>query len=437
MKKVFTFFVFFMLMFAAFTASAEKTKLEVWYDPSFHPEAAACFVEIAAEGFNAQSETVEVEVVFQPNAWDATRTALAGGAGPDLVMTPGPSFAFELAQAGRLLPLDEFAEEFEWSKVFFPWALTLGVVDGKMYSVANEYETLVLYYNKTLFEKKGWKLPKTIDELMQLAEQIVAEGIIPFAHGNAEWRPANEWFVGEMLNHVAGPQKVYEALTGKRPWTDPEFVGALDLLNTMQQKGWFMGGFDRYYTTTFPESHTALGNGEAAMNIEGTWFLEDISEWFGEQAGNANDWEWVPVPSTTGEAIFDLGIGSTWSINKNTKDPKGAAEYLTYFYSSEVQSKLLVSCNIAPAPVQLTEDALEQIDPRRARIFETLIAASQAGNYGYTTWTFWPPKSDAYIYEEIEKVWTGKITIEEYLNGLQEIFAKELAAGDIPPIPSR
>ena len=90
--------------------------------------------------------------------------------------------------------------------------LSLGLVDGELYSVPNELETLVLYYNKTLFEEQGWEPPTTIDELMALSEVVAAEGIIPFSHANAEWRPSNEWFVGEFLNHVAGPDNVYLAL---------------------------------------------------------------------------------------------------------------------------------------------------------------------------------------------------------------------------------
>ena len=50
---------------------------------------------------------------------------------------------------------------------------------------------------------------------------------------------------------MAGPEKVYAALTGNAKWTDPEFVDALNKLDDMQKKGWFMGGLDRYYTSLF------------------------------------------------------------------------------------------------------------------------------------------------------------------------------------------
>jgi raffinose/stachyose/melibiose transport system substrate-binding protein len=66
-----------------------------------------------------------------------------------------------------------------------------------------------------------------------------------------------------------------------------------------------------------------------------------------------------------------------------------------------------------------------------------LNEASSGGGYGYLTWTFWPPKSETYIIEEIEKVWAGDITVEEYLQGLQDIFTTEFEAGDVPPIPAR
>lgn len=418
-------------------AAPEKVTISFWFNPPSGGEGASCFVETVVDPFNEQSDTVFVDAVAQPNAWDATRTAIAGGAGPDVVVTPGPSFVFELAQAGQLLALDDFADQFGWTDLFVPWALNLGKVEGKLYSLPDELETLVLYYNKTLFEQNGWQPPKTIDDLMSLSAQIAAADVIPFAHVNAEWRPANEWFVGEMLNHVAGPQKVYEALTGQREWTDPDFVTAIELLNEMQQQGWFMGGLDRYYTATFDESHAALGNGEAAMNIEGTWFLNGIGNFFGEAAGNNNDWDWVPVPSTSGDAIYDVGSGSTWSINAKTEHPEAVAEFLTYFFQPETQAARLAACNTAPAPVNLTEDALSTIDPRAAAIFADLSRASNANNYGYTTWTFWPPKSDVYIYEEIEKVWSGELTPLEYLQGLQDLFAEEFAAGDIPPIPAR
>lgn len=400
-------------------------------------EQAECVITNVVDPYNAQTPGVRVEGVLQANLWDVTRTAVAGGGGADVVTTPGPSFVFEMAKAGQLLPLSAYAEKLGWGELFAPWALSLGMVEGELYSVPHELETLVLYYNKTLFEEHGWQAPTTMDEMMALADTIAAAGIIPFSHANAEWRPSNEWFVGEFFNAVAGPDAVYQALIGEKPWTDPVFVESIELLNRLQLDGHFMGGLDRYYTATGDERYTAFGDGKAAMNIEGTWAMEDWPQYFGEAAGNNNDWDWVPVPSVTGQANFTLGIGSTFSINTASPNPDATADFLTYYFLPETQARLLGVCRFAPAPVALDIGDLEGLDPRVAAVFAALTAASDEGNYGYTTWTFWPPKSNVYIWEEIERVWAGDITTEQYLQGLDALFQEELAAGDIPPIPVR
>ncbi len=427
-----------LAMLAPATRAQDNVELTMWLDTTGGSEGAECTQANAIDVFNAQDNGITVNATMQANAWDATRTAIAGGVGPDIVGTPGPSFAMQLALAGQLAALDDYAKDLGWDERFAEGSLDLGMAEGKLYSIPTELETLVLYYNKTLFEEHGWEPPKTLDELMTLAATIQEAGIIPFSHANAEWRPANEWFVGEMLNHSAGgPQKVYDALVGNVKWTDPDFVAAIDALNQMQQNGWFMGGLDRYYTTTFPEAGAALGAGEAAMNIEGTWFLADEAAYFGEAAGNSNEIGWAPMPSVTGDAIFDLGIGNTYSINNNSQHKDEAAKFIDFWFSPENQATMLVKCGTVPAAVDLTGQDLTGVNPNLAEILAAMNDAFAAGNYGYTTWTFWPPASETYLIEEIERVWAGEITPEEYLAGHQEKFDAERTAGAVPPIPAR
>ena len=415
----------------------EPIELSMWLDVTNGPDEADCIERVAIDSYNALGNGSMVKVTQQANSWDATKTALAGGAGPDLVGTPGPSFAMQLALAGQLAPLDEAAAEFGWDGIFAPNSLNLGKVDGKLYAIPSEIETLVLYYNKTLFEENGWTAPTTIDEMMTLSQTIADAGIIPFAHVNAEWRPANEWFVGEFLNHGAGPEMVYKALIGEVPWTDPAFVAPMETLATMQANGWFSGGLDRYYTGTFAEAGSMLGEGEAAMKIEGTWFLSDAPNYFGEEAGNSNELGWVPMPSTDGTVSYTLGIGQTYSVNANSEHPKEAAQFLGHYFSPAIQAALLSECGLANAPVDLSEQDLSGVDPMLAEINASLNEAYAANNYGYTTWTFWPPESETYLIEEVEKVWAGDVTVEDYLAGHQEKFDAERAAGAAPPVPAR
>jgi len=417
--------------------SGPNATLSMWFDTTGGAQGAKCVVDAAITPFNSMQSKVKVDPTFRANAWDATRTALAGGGGPDLVGTPGPSFAVALATANQLAPLDEYIARYGWKERYLSWALPLGLVNGKIYSLPNEMETLVLYYNKTLFQQHGWKPPRTMDDLMKLAAQIDAAGIIPFAHGNADWRPANEWFVGEFLNHVAGPDAVYQALMGQKRWDSPEFIHAIDLLVQMQKNGWFMGSLARYYTTNTNTRLAAFGDGKAAMDIEGTWVIANLKNYFGKAAHNNNEWDWVPMPSSSGKEIFDLAIGSTMSINANSKNLDAAAYFLDYFFSPEVDARVVVHCGVEPAPIKISASQLKGMDPRQIQIFEHLVQASNEGSYGYTTWTFWPPAAENWLIEKIEDVWAGKMTVKEYLEGHQKVFDQERKEGKVPPIPKR
>ena len=202
--------------------------------------------------FNALGTGITVKATIQANNWQATQTALAGGAGPDIVGTPGPSFAMQLALAGSSCHLTTYAEQFGWDRpVRRRITRSRHGERQALQHPDRDRDARSLLQQDALRAERAGNRRRHCDELMALAEQIDAAGIIPFAHANAEWRPANEWFVGEFLNHSAGgPQKVYDALTGSVPWTDPDFVDAIEVLNQMQQNGWFSGGLDRYYTVT-------------------------------------------------------------------------------------------------------------------------------------------------------------------------------------------
>jgi raffinose/stachyose/melibiose transport system substrate-binding protein len=418
----------------ASTGASDKVQITMWADAE---ASADCFVDVVQKGFNEQSDTIELVVERKANMIDAVRPALAGGAGPDIVPTHGPAFVAEFALAGQVLPLDDFAEDFNWDEMFVPWALNLGRVEGTLYSLPQELETIILWYNKSLFEEHGWEPPTTIDELIVLSDKIQAEGIIPFGGQGGECQACNEWYFTEFVNKIAGPEKVYRALKGEISWTDPDFVTSINTLNDMMQKGYWMGSPQNFLAADFATFHAAFGAGDAAMNLEGTWFYNTVDEFFGEATEHGNDWDWVPFPSATGEAMYNIGIGGTQSINQASEHPREAAEFLTYYFSPEVQSNLLTQCQFAVAPIRIDTSQLSGIDERMAAVYADFAKASDEGRYGYTTWTFFPPKTDQFIFEELEKVWVGDMTAEEYMAGIDSQFQEELEAGETLPIPDR
>lgn len=67
---------------------------------------------------------------------------------------------------------------------------------------------------------------------------------------------------------------------------------------------------------------------------------------------------------------------------------------------------------------------------------QEVISASEKGNYGYHIPTFFPPATDTAL-SEIDTVWLGDMTAEQYLDKVDEEFAKEYAKNLVLVLPKR
>jgi raffinose/stachyose/melibiose transport system substrate-binding protein len=407
----------------------QKETVTMWLSDSTRWQ---CVSEKLIPEFNLQSPKTLMVTTNKANVNETIRTALAAGTAPDIIYTDIDDAAV-MAEAGLLLPLDNIAAETGLSELLAPWAVAAGTSpDGALYQIPAENETLVLFYNKTVFDEYGWTPPKTVDELLTLSEKVEAEGLIPMAGIGLACTGCFRWYIGEYMNAVAGPEKVHQGLKGEIPWTDPAFVEALELLDDTMQKGWFMGSVDRFFAADWSTFDTTFSSGEAVMSIEGTWFNGRFRNFWGEAAGNKNDWDWVPMPTKSGQPYYSLSAGSSWAVNANTEKVASVSEFLGWYLSPEIQAKQFAVCGTPPAPVPIDPKLMEGVDPRIANIFFELNNAASKGNFGFTMWTFWPPETNAYAREEIQKVWTGAITVEQFLDGFNEVFSKEFAEGKVP-----
>ena len=79
----------------------------------------------------------------------------------------------------------------------------------------------------------------------------------------------------------------------------------------------------------------------------------------------------------------------------------------------------------------------KNVSPLFAATVTSFSKAVAQGNFGYTTWTFWPPATEDYLIHGIEQVWLGQISTDDYLKKMQETFAKEMANGKVPLLAAR
>ncbi len=126
--------------------------------------------------------------------------SLSAGEGPDLILTSGPSWTARFVEAGKLAPLDDYATKYGWHDRIAEFALNLGKFDDKLYALPQTQETQILFYNKSLFDEKGWTAPTTGAEIEALADEMLAQRIIPLASGNSGARFTNRHYVSIIWN---------------------------------------------------------------------------------------------------------------------------------------------------------------------------------------------------------------------------------------------
>ncbi len=239
------------------------------------------------------------------------------------------------------------------------------------------------------------------------------------------------------FNNVAGPDNVRKALAGELPWTAPPFVEAVELSKAWYNKGYFG---KNYFSLTIEQSFLQVVNAKAAMAFSGTWS-------FGTKSYGMSKPDTVmdvmPTP-TLGSAftgsLVHLACGATLSIAKNSQNAEGAAAVFEFMLTRKFYETMNRDWPGKWAlPVKdLPPDMLQGIGyPLFEKTIANLHEAFSKGQYGFTTWTFWPGATNSYLIEGIEQVWLNKITPDAYLTRMQTLFSQEAKEGKVPPLPPR
>ncbi len=439
MKKLFIVFITSIFSIVSFNTFA-KTTVTWWAETNADRD--PVFQAKLVDAFNASQNEIELVMEFKEGLNDILRTAMLSGEGPDIVETPGPSYVKEYQEAGLLTSMQGYSNQFGWEDKLLPWSYQAGVFDGEFYSAPKTFESMIMLYNKTLFEENGWSVPTTLSEYEATAAKIKAAGMNVFAYGSTGWQPTHEHLAGMYLNSYAGPDNVYKALIGEKEWTDPEFTGAIELLRKhMVDDGYWSGSLENYYALGWDDFHAMFASRGAAMMTIGTWTFGATTSGF---ADISDEWDWAPFPVLRdggADPSYLLALGTTMSINGSSENPDAAAEVLNFVFSNkEIVLDMAADFQFGEfvVPLYFAEDDIkDSVSPQVRRYLVDFAEATGKGNYGYTTWTFWPADPGVHIWKDMEVVWAGDISVEDYMYDHQKMWDKARKKGQLLPVGAR
>lgn len=420
----------------ASSASREHLDLWFWGAPPAHREV---MEKVLVEGFNNSQDSYELSVTFNEKVDSNIQTALSAGEGPDVVYGSGPAFVSLFAQAGKLANLDEYSEQYGWKDRVLQPIYESGTVDGSLYAVANSLNTIGVFYNKAVLAELGYEVPTNLKELETVLQAAADAGLYPSVTGNKGWQPVNENYAAMFLTAVAGPQNMYDVLTGEKSWTEQPFVDAVQMSAEWYQNGFLGGG--QYPNLNFLESMQLLADGQSPFFFGPTIAFQFATEFFNEEAGNVDDLGFTAFPTVTeglGEPLFTLSTAASFSVNGASKNPDGAAAVIDYMLQpSFAQEMTAVWPGYWAVPLNGLEfdtSDFTGLAPAFADAIGQLVPAVEDGRFGYFSGTFFPPQTQQQMID-IDTVWQGQVTPEAFLAGVETTFASELEAGSVPPIP--
>ncbi len=420
--------------------AGDRTPLEMWFwgAPAAHQEA---MQQNLVDAFNDSQEDYELSVTFDPSVDANIQTALAADGGPDIVYGSGPAFVAPYAAEGKLVNMDEYAQEYGWKDRILAPMYESGTVDGSLYALPNSVNTLGIFYNQAVLDQYGWSVPTTIDELVEIMDEAQAEGLYSSVTGNSGWQPVNENYASLFMTAVAGPDKIEAALTGEGSWTDPAILEAVETSRDWYQAG-YLGG-DDYTSLNFTQSMQMLADGESPFFIGPTLAFQFATDYFNDDAGNTDDLGFTSFP-TIGDGLasplYTLGTTASFSINAASDAPDGAAEVIDFMMSHDFMETMTAEWpgywGVPLSGVQLDPSEFTGLSADYVTALNDMFAQVDAGSFGYFTATFFPPVTQQ-DWINIDTVWNDVEDPQAYLENMQSDFDEELAAGDVPPIPAQ
>ena len=350
---------------------------------------------------------IEVEISTLPfdNMRTVLQTQLRSGEGPDVFnWGSGPGFGGALAEGGLLLDLTEAYEEHDWE--VFDFAKERVTVDGKIYGVPGEMETIGLFYNKSTFDELGLAQPESLDDLRAAAEEIKAAGQVPLAVGDKEG-----WEGGHLLSMALasdiGAEAMEDIINGEASWDSPEVVSAFQLWKEYDDAGLLPKSPT---SVDYDTSISLFFSGDAAMIPTGSWLVGEIDDNTDFEVG------YIPFPGPDGPGIFTGGLGSGPFVSASTSDEDAAIEFVDFLASAEHGEWTVENLHTIP-PIPIDPEGLD-VSPLNAQVLEDTATLGQSGDFGYNIDVMVSDQVNEAMYDGFQGVLTGQMTAEEAAAGM-------------------
>ena len=388
MKRISALFGFLAFTVVFTAASAQTTITYAIWDNNQLP-----VHEKIAEAFEAENPDIKVDIQVVPwgNYWDKLQTAVAGGQAYDVFWMNGPNFPV-YASNGVLMDLQDRVTSDTLDTSVYPESLVnLYSLDGDLYGLPKDFDTIALFYNKDMFDAAGVDYPTadwTWDDLKTAAQALTTDGNWGFASTTAD--QSGYWnFIYENGGQVLNPAGTSVEID------QPAACDAIKYLYSFVAEGLSPDGA----TMTSVDPWTQLfPGGRLGMVVGGSWLASTYAD--AEPTIDV-----APLPKETEQATIIHGLANVvWS---KTQHPDEAWAFAKFLGSEQAATLLAESGTVIPAYNGFQDTWVESIPDMNLQVF--MDATDYAVPYPTTTkGSEWQTK----MVEVLGEVWNGNTPID-------------------------
>lgn len=208
------------------------------------------------------------------------------GNAPDIAYVPQPGLLQTLVtDTGKVVeaPDSVAANVDEW---FGEDWKGYGTVDGTFYAapLGANVKSFV-WYSPKVFEKNGWEIPETWDDMVALSDTIAATGMKPWcagiSSGDATGWPVTDWLEDVILRD-AGADFYDQWVNHEVPFNDEKVVSALDRAGAILKNDKYVNGgygdVKSIATTTFQDGGLPILQEKCAMHRQASFYAANWPE---------------------------------------------------------------------------------------------------------------------------------------------------------------
>ena len=393
-------------------ASSEKVTLSIY--TQYADDDTKVPYDYAVEQLAEAYPNVELNLIVQAQDDGQTlKTLAATGQLPDIYQA-STDIINTFRESKQIMVLNDVAQSTGFLDKLYDANKDLAYAeDGNIYAFPFSGQEYVLwYYNKALFAENNLEIPETYDDLLNCIEVFKSKGITPLAlFGQEGWNTAAAYDVIATRYAEGGIKALDE---GKASITDEGYVNAAKKMEELVAAGLYQ---DDATTTNYDQASEKFLSGEAAMFINGQWYIEDATKTLGDDV----DWMFYPAEDSAsyeaGKAVFSGGGSSSgFAVNPDSENAELAAEVAEFITEKYCEAKVMYRHNPLVA-IDTGKEPDSEYPAMMKKLSDTLpsITATTKFTWGLTNSTF----NDA-IQSESQGLVSGQFTADEFIEDIAD-----------------